>query len=284
MKSYSGLVIIIAIIFGGYCTICFLTWFFQDKLIFFPFKEYDATPANLGIEFEEVTLATHAGDSICSWSCRTSPQPRIVILFLNGNAGNMSHRLERLPMAKALNADILLVDYPGYGRSTGKPSEQSLNAAALAGYQYLVSQKGVEPSRIILYGESIGSSAALHLASQERVGGVVVESGFTSLAEVGSSHYGWLPVKYLLKYRFPSRDYIKQIGCPVLVSHSSQDDVTPFSMGEELFELAAEPKRFVRLSGGHNDRDFLNDSSWLASMIWLCDEVEKQASRTPSSH
>lgn len=284
MKSYSGLLIIGAILLGGYCTICFLTWFFQEKLIFFPFREYDASPSSLGIEFDEVSLSIPGGDTVYGWYCHTAAKPRAVILFLNGNAGNMSHRLERLPMARELNVDILLVDYPGYGRSTGKPTEQSLYATADASYHYLIAQRKAPANRIILFGESIGSAVALHLAAQQIVGGVVVESGFTSLPEVGSSHYGWLPVKYLLKYKFPARDYIMNTSCPVLVSHSPQDEVTPFRMGEELFELAEEPKRFVSLTGGHNDRDFLRNSDWRSSMIWLIDEVEKRAPQSPSSH
>jgi uncharacterized protein len=274
----------VSVLLGGYCTICFLTWLFQEKLIFFPFREYDADPSFLGIGFEEVSLSIPGGDTVYGWYCRTTTEPRAVILFLNGNAGNLSHRLERLPMARTVNADIFLVDYPGYGRSTGQPSEKSLYATAEAAYQYLVSQRKVHAMRIILFGESIGSAVALHLATQQLVGGVVVESGFTSLAKVGSSHYGWLPVKYLLKYKFSAREYIKSIRCPVLVAHSPQDEVTPFQMGEELFELAKEPKRFVPLSGGHNDRDFLRDSTWLESIIWLCDEVEKQAPQPSSSH
>jgi hypothetical protein len=112
----------------------------------------------------------------------------------------------------------------------------------------------------------------------------VVESGFTSLAEVGASHFSWLPVKYLLKYQFPARDLIKEITCPVIVSHSPLDEVTPFRMGEELFRLAAEPKKFVTLSGYHNDRDFLNDSAWRSAMAWLRTEVENRAVKSPSGH
>ena len=284
MRSYSILITVAAVIVGGYGTICFLTWFFQDKLIFFPFRDYESTPASLGFEFEEVSLSTQAGDSLHGWYCRTSPEPWAIILFLNGNAGNLSHRLERLPMARQQGTDILLIDYPGYGRSTGKPCEEALYATAEACYQYLVIKRGIVANKIVLFGESIGSAVALHLATQHTVGGVVVESGFTSLAEVGASHFSWLPVKYLLKYQFPARDLIKEITCPVIVSHSPLDEVTPFRMGEELFRLAAEPKKFVTLSGYHNDRDFLNDSAWRSAMAWLRTEVENRAVKSPSGH
>ena len=284
MRSYGILITIAAVILGGYGTICFLTWLFQDKLIFFPFRDYEATPASLGFNFEEVSLSTQTGDSVYGWYCHTSPEPRIVILFLNGNAGNISHRLERLLMARQQRADILLVDYPGYGRSTGKPSEDALYATAEAAYQYLIAIRGAEADKIILFGESIGSAVALHLAAQHPVGGIIVESGFTSIAEVGASHFSWLPVKYLLKYQFPARDLIKEVTCPVVVSHSPLDEVTPFRMGEELFRMASEPKKFVTLSGYHNDREFLNDSAWLSAMAWLMTEVENRAVKSPSSH
>jgi fermentation-respiration switch protein FrsA (DUF1100 family) len=184
------------------------------------------------------------------WYIARSEQA-LVTLFLHGNAGNLTHRYMHIREITAAGSSILIVDYRGYGRSAGHPSEKGLYMDADAAYQHLLNA-GFQPEDIIVHGESLGSAVAVDLASRSRCGAVILEATFTAASEVAGSV---LPViGPLLVRSFDSRQKIGRVRAPILFIHGAADEIVPLRFGEALFDLAPQPKEFWTVSGsGHND-------------------------------
>ena len=241
-----------------------------DRLVFFPSSALDGgTPAALGLEYEDVALTAADGVRLHAWWV-PAPAGRRAVLLLHGNAGNISHRLDKLAVLAGLDASVLMLDYRGYGRSEGTPDEPGLYRDAEAAYAWLRA-RGYAPEAIVAYGESLGGPVAVDLAAHRPLGGLVLESAPTSILAVGQHHYPLLPVGWFLSARFDGLSRLPSVRAPVLVLHSPSDEIVPFAMGEALYAAAPNRTRLVRLAGGHNDgflvaaeayqaalRDFLN--------------------------
>ncbi len=177
-----------------------------------------------------------------------------VVLFLHGNAGNIAQRAWLAGwFARTADVRVLMPDYSGYGGNEGSPTEDEINTDSLAAYDHLV-EDGVDPSRIVVFGESIGGGPALFVATERRVAGVVVQSAFSSLSSMAWNVYPWLPLAALfVSGDFPNADRIAALDVPVLIVHGIEDRVVPFSEGERL--AAAQPRaEFLRFEGAdHND-------------------------------
>ncbi|HZR83534.1 MAG TPA: alpha/beta hydrolase [Candidatus Binatia bacterium] len=233
---------------------------FADRLVYFPVGPHDATPTALGLAYEDVHLQASDGVAIHAWFVpaeESAATPRAVaqrpaVLFLHGNAGNISHRLDKLAVLHSLGASVLLLDYRGYGASEGTPSEEGLYRDADAAYDWLIA-RGVAPAEIVPYGESLGGAVATDLAARRPVGGLVLESAPTSIIEVARHHYPYVPVALLLSDRYDAASRVARVTAPILILHSPDDEIVPFAMAEELLAAARGPKRLVRLAGGHND-------------------------------
>ena len=176
---------------------------------------------------------------------------RVATLYLHGNARNLTHRADAMRAIPAAGSSLLMLDYRGYGKSEGSPSEKGLYADAEAGYEHLLAA-GYPPERIVVYGESLGTAAAVNLASRRKVGGVVLQAPFTSARDVA---WRVLPLLGpLLVWGFDSKRKITGIGAPLLVLHGDRDEVIAFGLGRALFEAAREPKWFWTVRGArHND-------------------------------
>ena len=235
----------------------------QPRLLFLPdmpSRVVDLDPGALGLAFEPVTIRTDDGVALDGWYV-PAERPRGVVLFFHGNAGNIAHRLDSVKIFNDLNLDTLIFDYRGYGRSEGAASETGLTRDAEAVWRYLTETRGVQPERIVLFGRSLGAAVAAGLATGLAAApdggvapaGLIVESGFVSVPDLGARLYPWLPVRWLATLKFPTADYLKSVASPVLVIHSRDDEIIPFAQGEALYEAARDPKRFLVLQGGHND-------------------------------
>lgn len=224
--------------------------FLEHKSLYFPFRAIDATPADIGLDHEEIDIMTADGIRLSAWFI-PSKESRAILLFCHGNGGNISHRLEKIFILNRLGLDILIFDYRGYGKSSGSPSEEGLYADAAAAYDYMVN-RGVPPQKIIGYGESLGSAVVLDLALKEEMAGVIIEEAFTSVQDMARVHFPFIPAS-ILRSRYDALEKIKNVEIPKLIFHSINDEIVPFEQGQRIFERASAPKEFVQLRGGHND-------------------------------
>lgn len=241
-------------------------------MIYYPTDDVALTPEQVHLEYEEIFVNAGEKDSICAWYFpkEVNYLTRKVVLFADGNAGNMSYRLESILFLNKVGANVLMFDYRGFWKSSGRPSERATYEDITACYNWLIEVKGFKPENIILFGRSLGGAIAIDLATKVKCGGLIVESSFTSAPEMAAHVFPFFPVRLLSKYKYDSIKKIKNVNCPLLVTHSSDDEIIPFRMGQMLFDEAKEPKQFVQISGGHNDREYLQDSTYqyaVSSMI-----------------
>ena len=206
-----------------------------------------------GLPLEEVWFQAEDGTKLFGWYVQFSPAAP-VLLWSHGNAGNIIHRLENLAELYRLGLSVCIFDYRGYGRSSGKPSEEGLYEDALAAYGYLVHTRRVRPERLILFGRSLGASVAGEVASRKPAAGLILESPFPSIAAMARVHYAGLPLHWLLSGRFPLGERLARVTMPVLVVHGDRDDIVPIELGREVFDAAREPKSFYVIEGAdHNN-------------------------------
>ena len=151
-----------------------------------------------------------------------------------------------------LGLDILIFDYRGYGKSSGRPSEDGLYIDAEAVYDHMVNERRMPPQKIIGYGESLGSPVVINLALKREMAGIIIEESFTSVKDMAKKHFPFIPA-FLLKNGYNSLEMIKNVQIPKLVFHSINDEIVPFEQGERIFNRASEPKKFIARRGGHND-------------------------------
>ena len=231
----------------------------EPSMIYYPTREIEQTPDRLGWKFEDVYLTTADAVKINGWflpapqSPISTHQSPLTVLFLHGNAGNISHRLDKLGFLRELGADVLIIDYRGYGHSEGAPNEQGTYRDAQAAYEYLTKTRGIHPRHIIVYGESLGSAVAVDLAAKHPVAGVVIEEALTSVADVGQKMFPFMPVRLLARNKYDTLSKIGRINAPLLIFHSRDDEYFSWRHAERLFAAAREPKQLVELRGGHND-------------------------------
>jgi uncharacterized protein len=223
------------------------------RFLYYPERlPVDMPPPRYAAGAREVWLDTADGERMHAlyWP---APVDRPTLLFLHGNAGNVYGWAAIRGELEALDAGLLLLDYRGYGKSTGAPSEEGLVLDARAALEWLEAA-GVPAARVIVTGKSLGGGVATALALERTFMGLVLESTFTSIPAVASKLFPFLPVGQLMPDRYPSSERVARAGCPVFVIHGDRDELIPLSEGEALFEAAAEPKALWRVPGaGHND-------------------------------
>jgi len=231
---------------------------FENRLIFYPprYPEGFAKPESFGIHPEEVWLTTSDGIKLNAYFLAAPDSPK-VLLWFHGNAENIGMGLDHLKVLSQLGVNVMEVDYRGYGKSEGSPSEAGVYRDADAAYQYLVESRKFAPKGIYLYGHSLGGAVAVDLASRRECGGLIVESSFTSVPDM-ARHVYYVPVaRYLPSSRFDSVVKIARVHSPVLVIHGTRDAVVPFEMGRRLYEAAREPKAFLPIEGAAHDDPYL---------------------------
>jgi len=231
-----------------------LIYLMQPRLLFLPDvagRELTLTPETVDLPYSDLSLQTQDGETIHGWWLPHA-QPRANLLFFHGNAGNVSHRLDSLRLFNSLGLNILIIDYRGYGQSTGKPSETGLYLDATAAWHWLTEDQAMDPNRIILFGRSMGAAVASQLATRVEAAGLIVESTFTSVPDLGAELYWWLPVRLLSRLEFNTADHIRRTDLPVLVIHSPDDEIIPFSHGRRLHQAAGQRGTFLEIRGSHN--------------------------------
>ena len=256
---------------GVYAALCLLVFLLQRRLVYFPGPPPGSDPGAYGLPFTDLTLTTADGVKIHGWFV-PAPAARGALVFPHGNAGNIEYRLMHARAFRQMGLSVLLFDYRGYGKSEGTPSEKGTYLDAEAAYDWLL-QQGFAPERIAVYGESLGGAVGIELARRRQVACVAVESAFTSVPDLGAQLYPWLPVRLLSRFRYDNAKKIANLGVPVLVIHSPDDEIIPYAHGEALFAAAAEPKRFLQTSRRHNDGGFLQRRDWIDAVRAFFEEA-----------
>ena len=243
---------------------------FETRFIYFPSRAHEATPAGLGLPSEEVRLTAEDGVRLHGWFLPVRGA-RWTVLLSHGNAGNISHRLDRtLFLQTRLGASVLLYDYRGYGKSEGSPDERGTYRDARAAFRYLVEQRQVPPERLVLFGESLGSAVSLDLALSHPAAALVLEAPFTSVRDMARTTI-FFPLAPFVRTRYDNLDKVARLRVPLLVLQGDRDEVVPFAQGRRLFEAAPGLKRFFTIPGaGHNDAYFVGgDAYWQAIADFL---------------
>ncbi|MBC8873758.1 MAG: alpha/beta hydrolase [Planctomycetes bacterium] len=225
-----------------------------DLLALFPAKFPDGNWEPADLDFEDCWFQTIDGLRLHGWYLGHE-DPRAVVLFAHGNAGNLSHRAAHVRFLRdRFRVSVFVFDYRGYGRSEGVPTVDGLVRDARAACDYLAKREGIAKDEIVLLGRSLGGALAVRLASEDGARGVILESTFSSLSDVAKTHFPRVLVDFVLTNDLDSASGIAKYQGPLLQGHGDADQTIPYSLGRKLFDAANEPKTFVTLRGrDHND-------------------------------
>ncbi|HET6390258.1 alpha/beta hydrolase [Hyphomicrobium sp.] len=260
--------VVVATAAAAYAVAAGVMYIAQRQFIYFPDPARTSPSAADLPDVSERILSTPDGERIVAWYAPAKPgQP--TILYFHGNGGALELRRETIRRYLDRGRGMFMMAYRGYSGSTGSPSEAANVADAKLAYDSLVAD-GVNPEDIILYGESLGSGVAIQVAREKRVGGMVLDSPYTSILELASQHYPWLPVAWLLKDRYDSIGYIAGVHVPLFILHGEADNVVPVEMGKRLFAAANEPKEIRTIPGGghviHDGPTFALVDDWITRL------------------
>ncbi len=252
-----------------YLALVAILLFFERSFIFFP-----QIPGRLtgdwqpeGLPVENVSLTAEDGIKLHAWWIPVEGA-EFTLLAFHGNAANLPNRADIFSVLRGAPLNILAVEYRGYGKSEGSPSEKGIYRDARAGYDHLVKQRGLSPKRIIVYGASLGSAVATDLATQREVAGVILEAPFPSAAYVAQRVYRFIPgLSSLMRTKLDTASKLNRIRAPILIIHGTRDPVIPISYGEEVFRLAQEPKQFLRIEGQcHEDASLVAPQQYVDAL------------------
>lgn len=248
-RSLLSLAVITA---GAYSLLVAFAYLTQDRMVYFPTSTLVTTPDAHGLPYEDVVLVADDGVRLHAWFV-PAPDARATLLFFHGNGGNLSYRMDSLRIFHDLGLSVLILSYRGYGRSEGRPGEIGIQRDANAAWRHLREDRGIPAEEIVVFGRSLGAAVGAELAARERPGGVILESAFTSAADLAADVYPWLPVRWLIRYEYDVRGALPDIEAPVLIAHSRDDEIVPFRHARELEVAAGANTRLLEMRGGHND-------------------------------
>ena len=263
----------------GYALVLALCRIFESRLIFFP--NYpdrlggDLNPRGLGAE--DVWLSANDGTKLHAWWI-PNQAAKFTFLAFHGNAGNIADRATVYEFLRDTPANVLALEYRGYGRSEGTPSERGVHRDADAAYLYLVNTKSIDPKTIVSFGQSLGTAVAAHLAANHEVGGIVLEAPFPSASNVARRFYWFLPgVGLLMHSQFNTKKRLKEISAPVFIVHCNQDPVLPFQFGQDVYNAARSPKTFLEINGQcHEEASIIAPENYRAALRGFLNNAAKE--------
>lgn len=273
LKFMQTLLWILGTLIGLYLFLLVLLYAFQNSMMYHPSEQIYQTPGAIQLEYEDVYFKSGNGDELHGWFIPATPS-RATILLSHGNAGNISDRLETLRILNNLNLNVLIYDYSGYGKSEGSPSEQTTYDNVLGAWSFLTDERKISSNSIILMGRSLGGPVAAWLATQHEPAGLILESTFTSAVNLGTEIYPFLPVRLMMKFTYPTADYLRKNSAPVLIMHSMDDQLVPFHHGKELYENANPPKTFVEMNGAHGNAHVFTGQEYVNALDEFVNELE----------
>ncbi len=226
--------------------------FLERTTLFVPDKVITVTPRDVGVNFEDDFFVTKDQVKIHGWFIKGKLSASKVLLFFHGNAGNISGRVEKVQIFYDMGLSVFIIDYRGYGKSEGSPTEKGMYLDAQGAYDYLIDERNIAVDDIVVYGASLGGVAAIDLANQRKISSLIVDGTFSSARDMAKRIFPFIP-SFLINIKLDSIEKIKNIDVPKLMIHSIDDRTVPFSLGKKLFDAALEPKTFLSLSGDHNE-------------------------------
>ena len=231
---------IILIIFLIYSFVLVFLYFYQRNLLYHP-NENNYSDDKITVNIEKVNIKTSDNINLLGWYHEKNLKEFKTLIFFHGNAGSLENRIHKLNHFKDMNVNFLIIAWRGFSGNSGEPSENGLYKDGKSAIDWLI-KKGISEQKLILYGESLGTGVAVHLAQNRNFSGVILETPFTSMIDAAKTFYPYIPVKLLLKDKFENYKKIKNINSPILIMHGEADQIVPFSMGKKLYEIANKPK------------------------------------------
>lgn len=263
----------IIIVFALFYILAMIAIYFAQSLFIYapdiPTRELLSTPLDVDLHYEEIILTTEDNEKIHAWFIPNDSSRQWAdktVLFFHGNAGNISQRLETIQIYHQLGLNFFIIDYRGFGQSTGKPSEKGIYLDAAAAWDYLVHERKIKPDEIIVAGRSLGGGVASELAKNVTPAMLILESTFISMPEVSKLHYPFMPTGLIMKDKYATLNKLANITCPIVVAHSKNDEVIPFTHAEKIFQRASEPKQFIELRGGHGNGFLLSRKDYIEGL------------------
>jgi uncharacterized protein len=231
---------IILFIFFIYFVILVFLYFYQRNLLYHP-SENNYSGDKILVDIEKVKISTSDNIQLLGWYHKKNLKDYKTLIFFHGNAGSLENRIHKLNHFQDMNINFLIIAWRGFSGNNGKPSEQGLYEDGKSAIDWLI-KKGVSEKNLILYGESLGTGVATHLAQNKSFAGIILESPFTSMVDAAKNEYPIFPIRFLLKDKYESDKKIKNIKSPIFIMHGKVDEIVPFWMGEEIYNMANEPK------------------------------------------
>lgn len=247
----------------------------QKIMTYHPLSEHRSDPAEHGLAYEDVAIHTRDGETLSAWFVPAEPaRSRGVVLYCHGSGANIGYRVRIVELLHRLDVDILMFDYRGFGQSTGDPDEMGTYLDVDGAWRYLTTERGIDPSDIVVYGRSLGGPISAWLATREQPAGLVIDSSFTSLPDYIDDNYpSFLIVPSLIEYGYETRRYIADVDAPVLIAHSRDDTMIPFGHADALFAAAPAPKSLLELRGGHSEAPFESGEIYVDGLRRFLDSV-----------
>ena len=239
-KFRKNLLQLILIIFLLYFFVLVFLYFYQRNLLYLP-NENNYSGDKISVDIQKVKIPTSDNIELLGWYHEKNLKDHKTLVYFHGNAGSLENRIHKLNHFKNMNINFLIIAWRGFSGNNGKPTEEGLYIDGKSAIDWLI-KKGVDEKNLILYGESLGTGVATHLAQNKNYAGVILETPFTSMIDAAKKFYPYIPVSLLLKDKFENYKKIKNINSPILVMHGEVDQIVPFFMGKKIYELANEPK------------------------------------------
>lgn len=274
------LTVLVAVLAVGYVAVGALLYAVQPGLVYLPDvgRDLGTTPAAIGLAYEDVHLEVEPGVRVHGWYV-PHPAPRGAALVLHGNAGSIGLRTGWIAMFHRLGYASLTIDYRGYGRSSGTPTEEGTYRDAESAWRHLVAARGHAAGDVVVVGESLGGAVAAWLAARVRPRALLLHSAFTSVPDLAAEFYPAYPVRWMSRFSYDTRARLARVRAPVLIAHSRGDEIVPFDHALRLFAAAPEPRRLLELEGGHNDAFVFGRAEWIDALAAFLDEVAAQPGR-----
>lgn len=273
-----------AVVAGGFAILYVVLRWFEHHQVYFPTRDLVATPDALRRPWEEVWFTASDGVRLHGWFFPAAPnsaRSRWAVLHCHGNGGNLSHRLAVYAALLETGVNVLGFDYRGYGRSSGRPGEAGTYLDAQAAYGWL-RQRGFAGTNVVAFGESLGGGVASGLAALEPVGGLILQSTFTSVPDIGAELFPWLPVRWIASIRYDTLGRLPALRVPVVIMHSRADRLIRFHHAERNHAAAREPKVLWEIAGDHNDALDADPARFVGGLERLIELLEPAGSTPPS--